>query len=108
LAAVASRFATAASTLKLKMLEADKKKHFFWSLWLMLGALLLTCPIEAFFLVLLVGLLKECWDHYYGSGFCLYDVSANLAGQGVAVITNFAFSQQPCQLVHFFTVNCCV
>ncbi len=74
----------------------------------MLGALLLTCPIEAFFLVLLVGLLKECWDHYYGSGFCLYDVSANLAGQGVAVITNFAFSQQPCQLVHFFTVNCCV
>lgn len=38
-------------------------------------------PLMAGILITLaVGLLKELWDHYYGSGFCWADLVANKIG----------------------------
>jgi uncharacterized protein YfiM (DUF2279 family) len=60
--------------------EHDKRQHFGYSLaLLLLGALLL--PLwSAIVLVVVVGLAKECWDHYWGSGFCWLDMLANMVG----------------------------
>jgi hypothetical protein len=30
--------------------------------------------------VFVIGLLKECWDFRFGSGFCFYDMTGNLIG----------------------------
>lgn len=60
--------------------EYDKRQHFFYSLVLMLVAAL---PFQIWFAALVVGLIglaKECWDHYWGSGFCWLDMLANTMG----------------------------
>ncbi|WP_151704808.1 hypothetical protein [Nitrincola alkalilacustris] len=71
-------------TLRLKMgqhlLEHDKRQHLVYSLILTLffGWLLgLTAGIS---IALLIGLAKEVWDHYRGSGFCWIDMIANILG----------------------------
>lgn len=68
------------SAVPAKMREADKRKHIAWSFWLTLAALVFMSNVEAFVAVFLIGLAKECWDHYYGSGFCLFDMVGNLLG----------------------------
>ena len=68
-----------------KIKEEDKRKHFVWSFWLTVGALLFLTVGEAFVVVFLIGLAKEFWDELYGSGFCFYDVAANLLGSFTAL-----------------------
>lgn len=68
-----------------KMREEDKRKHMVWSFWLTLAALCFLTSVEAFVLVFLIGLSKECWDRFYGSGFCLFDMVGNLLGSFVAL-----------------------
>jgi hypothetical protein len=36
-------------------------------------------------------LVKECWDHFYGSGFCWFDMTGNLIGSGVALALGSLF-----------------
>jgi len=68
------------SALRSKLAEQDKLKHFwvcFCLQFLFLPWLPVTLSIT---LALLIGLLKECWDQRYGSGFCWYDMLANVLG----------------------------
>lgn len=67
------------------MREEDKRQHMVWSFWLTFGALVVVKAPAAFAAVMLIGLLKECWDACYGSGFCFFDMFANLIGCLVAL-----------------------
>ena len=63
-----------------KVREEDKRLHFIWSFWLMVSASLLWPELTALYITLFIGFLKEVWDELYGSGFCFYDLIANLLG----------------------------
>lgn len=75
-----------------KLREEDKIKHMVWSFWLTLAALLLWSATVAFAVVFMLGLVKECWDIRYGSGFCLFDMAGNLIGSVAGLMCGFAFS----------------
>jgi hypothetical protein len=66
--------------LALKLREEDKVKHMVWSFFLTLAALTVWPAPLAFLAVFVIGLLKECWDFRFGSGFCFYDMTGNLIG----------------------------
>ena len=68
------------AALPVKLQEEDKRQHMRWSFFLMLGALVLLPAYLAFAAVFLIGLVKECWDFKYGSGFCLFDMTGNFIG----------------------------
>ena len=68
-----------------KMREEDKRKHFIWSFWLTLIAACFVSNLGAFVVVFLIGLGKECWDRFYGTGFCLFDIVGNLLGSALAI-----------------------
>jgi len=76
--------------------EYDKRQHFFYSLALMLVATLVLQIWGAALVVVLIGLAKECWDHYWGSGFCWLDMLANTMGIAAGSIlfwlVDFVFS----------------
>lgn len=80
-----------------KLREEDKIKHMIWSFWLMVAALILWPAPLAFVAVFLLGLVKECWDYRYGSGFCLFDMMGNFIGSSVGLL---------CGLVFFAIVEC--
>lgn len=63
-----------------KLKEEDKVKHIVWSFWMTLAALALWSAPLAFMTVFVLGLAKECWDSFYGSGFCWFDMTGNLLG----------------------------
>lgn len=63
-----------------KLYEYDKRLHFAWSFWLTVFFRLIWPTEWSLLFVVLLGVGKECWDHRYGSGFCLYDLTANLVG----------------------------
>jgi len=66
--------------------EKDKQQHIFVCASL---ALLFSYWFQAeviIIMVSLIGLGKEIWDHYYGTGFCWYDMMANAIGLGFALI----------------------
>lgn len=76
--------------------EEDKRLHAGWSFGLMAltGTLL---PLTwALCLVALIGVAKECWDHYYGTGFSNADLGANVVGMMAAI--PFILSGQGLQL----------
>ncbi|MCK0163729.1 hypothetical protein [Marinobacter sp. S6332] len=62
-----------------RLRERDKQQHFAISSALVLCAspLGLTAALVG---TLLIGLGKEVWDSFYGSGFCWYDMLANTLG----------------------------
>lgn len=62
--------------------EKDKQQHFFYSLVLVLVSSLWFSTLIALLLVLALGVAKEIWDDFYGSGFCWYDMLANIVGIG--------------------------
>ena len=75
------------SGLAARMLrEGDKQQHIAWSFWMTLAAFGVLGAGAAFSLVMLVGLAKECWDEWYGSGFCRYDLLANVIGACAALL----------------------
>jgi len=75
--------------LPFKLLEEDKIKHIAWSFCLTLMALVLLSPVLALGAVFLLGLAKEWWDKYYGSGFCFYDMTGNLIGILAGLLCDF-------------------
>lgn len=78
--------------LPTKLREEDKVKHMVWSFWLTLAALVLWPAPLAFLAVFLLGLVKECWDYRYGSGFCLFDMMGNLLGSLAGLLCGLGFS----------------
>ena len=78
--------------LPVKLREEDKIKHMVWSFWLTLMALVVLSPLLAFGAVFLLGLAKEWWDKYYGSGFCFYDMTGNLIGSLAGLLCGFVLS----------------
>ena len=69
-----------ASSLGKKLREEDKLKHFWVCLCLQVFILSWLSVLLSIALVLLIGTLKEGWDQLYGSGFCWYDMLANVLG----------------------------
>ncbi len=74
-----------------KLMEEDKRLHMTWSFWMTLSALLFWPAIWAFAAVFLIGFAKECWDSRYGSGFCVFDLLANLMGSTFALMFSWLF-----------------
>jgi hypothetical protein len=68
------------SALRQKALEKDKQQHFLYSFLIFVVLSSIFTPATSCALTLLIGLAKEVWDHYFGSGFCWYDMSANFVG----------------------------
>lgn len=66
--------------------QEDKRLHFWYSFGIQLLAMLLVGWPGALVLTLLIGLGKEIWDHFYGSGFCWWDMVANCFGIATALI----------------------
>lgn len=75
----------------IKMGQQDKLLHINYSAAIMFLSALLLPMTYAFLLTALVGLGKEIWDHYYGSGFCVYDMAANFIGISFVVPSLLAF-----------------
>jgi|AntRauTorckE5430_2_1112549.scaffolds.fasta_scaffold08672_2 hypothetical protein len=69
--------------------ERDKQQHFWLSLAIVSLALLIVGFGPAVLISASAGLAKEIWDHYYGSGFCWYDLLADALGIGVATFVWF-------------------
>lgn len=69
--------------------EHDKRQHFGYSLVIMLALQWLMPLWLAFLITFLIGLIKEIWDHYWGSGFCWQDMKANMLGILLAVLIYF-------------------
>jgi len=71
--------------------QRDKQKHF--KVCLGLGLVLLPAMglLNSIILISLIGLTKEAFDHFYGSGFCWHDLQANMAGLLFAILisTNY-------------------
>ncbi|ARU54998.1 multipass membrane protein [Oleiphilus messinensis] len=63
-----------------KLFEEDKQKHFWYSFWIVVLMLPFTSLFGAVLTSFFVGVGKEIWDHFYGSGFCWYDMLANAVG----------------------------
>jgi len=74
------------SRLPKKLTEEDKHLHIVWSFGLLLIARFLWSAPWAFLIVFLIGLAKEFWDIRWGSGFCFYDIVANLLGSTSALM----------------------
>jgi len=60
--------------------QQDKQQHYAVCLLLTLVSLPYLGLIASTLLTFTVGLTKEIWDEYYGTGFCWYDMLANFMG----------------------------
>jgi hypothetical protein len=71
--------------------QRDKQKHFKVCLGLGLVLLPAVGLLNSIILISLIGLTKEAFDHFYGSGFCWHDLQANMAGLLFAILisTNY-------------------
>ena len=71
--------------------QRDKQKHFKVCLGLGLVLLPVMGLLNSIILISLIGLTKEAFDHFYGSGFCWHDLQANMAGLLFAILisTNY-------------------
>ena len=67
------------------LIQKDKQKHFVICIMLSLGTLPFFSLIISMIIVMSIGLVKEVWDHYYGCGFCWFDMQANLLGALVGI-----------------------
>lgn len=77
----------AQSQLTTALSEHDKHQHFGVSLALaaafMLGPWTMAPALAT---TLGVGLAKETWDHFLGTGFCWWDMAANATGAACGVM----------------------
>jgi len=60
--------------------EEDKRKHFYCSFVILFVCYFVMDLSLALIATGFIGLLKEIWDHYLGSGFCWRDMQANALG----------------------------
>ncbi len=73
-------------TLRQLLKQRDKQQHLKICLGLGLFFLPAIGLLYSIILVSLIGLLKEVHDHYYGSGFCWYDIQANMLGLTLSIL----------------------
>ncbi|HIM07619.1 MAG TPA: hypothetical protein EYG49_03650 [Gammaproteobacteria bacterium] len=66
--------------------QRDKQQHFFICLLLTLISIPFLGVLFSTLLTFFVGVSKETWDKYYGSGFCWYDMLANLYGWSLGLL----------------------
>lgn len=73
--------------------QRDKQQHIVCSFAIYI--LFVSCsPVWlALVMTLLIGLAKEVWDKYYGSGFCYYDLLSNCIGVGLAMPLGWLITQ---------------
>ena len=71
--------------LILLLSQHDKRQHIACSFLLYILALNLMPAGIALLIVFLIGVMKETWDKYYGTGFCYFDLIGNCIGIGVAI-----------------------
>lgn len=72
--------------LRTHFFRQDKLLHFIYSFGIFGAASFFSLPpLISAGITFLVGLGKEVWDHYYGSGFCQYDLLANALGIAAAL-----------------------
>lgn len=61
--------------------QRDKQQHFLVSFFLLLLLFSISKSIVLSLIVsVLIGLIKEVWDHFQGTGFCWWDMTANIFG----------------------------
>lgn len=75
--------------LKRRAMERDKQQHLALSFALVVVFFLLfDSLLGAAAGTIALGLGKEVWDKYHGSGFCWFDMLANVLGTaaGIAII----------------------
>ena len=72
--------------------QKDKQQHFFVCFALTTLLLMSIGPELTFLVVSGIGLGKELWDHWYGSGFCWLDMLANCFGMAAGVLICLPFS----------------
>jgi uncharacterized BrkB/YihY/UPF0761 family membrane protein len=65
--------------------QHDKRQHVACSFSIYIVLSMFAPVALALALTMLVGLLKEVWDKYFGTGFCYYDLLSNCVGVGLAV-----------------------
>jgi len=80
-----------ALALPTRLCETDKVQHMVWSFALLVSFQFALGLTMAMVLVFAVGLAKEFWDARYGSGFCLFDMAANMIGIAAGVFLCLAF-----------------
>ena len=86
-----------AQRVALHLREKDKHQHFLYSLVILLGSYCVLSLALSIIVTLLIGLGKEIWDHYCGSGFCWWDLLANGVGivAGLLLIAGFNLGVSP-------------
>lgn len=67
------------------LVQRDKQQHVVCSFLIYLIAVVAVPVGIALALTLFIGLLKEVWDKYFGTGFCYYDLLSNCIGVGLAI-----------------------
>jgi len=77
------------------MAQRDKQKHVACSFGLYLLLLSFTALWFALVTTLLIGLAKEVWDKFFGSGFCYYDLLSNCIGIGLAMPVGWLLISPP-------------
>lgn len=65
--------------------QPDKQQHIACSFAIYLMVLAVAPISVAILLTLIIGLIKEVWDKYFGTGFCYYDLLSNCIGIGLAI-----------------------
>ena len=65
--------------------QKDKQQHIVVSFGIMESNLIFLGLAQSVFLTFAIGIGKEVWDKYYGSGFCWYDILGNTLGILVAI-----------------------
>jgi hypothetical protein len=73
-------------TIWARMVEEDKAQHIICAYMAMIGMQFFMPTGQAVLLVLFLGLLKEFWDLWIGTGICWYDVLANTLGATFALL----------------------
>jgi len=73
------------------LIQRDKQQHFIACFFISLFTLPFVSLVFSFTLAMAIGLLKEIWDHYYGSGFCWFDMQANVLGATAGTIVYCIF-----------------
>jgi len=68
------------SVLVSKIQQDDKHQHVWYSCIILLILMPMLGWYYALISTIILGLLKEIWDHFWGSGFCWYDMLANALG----------------------------
>lgn len=81
-----SSFLASWSTCATRLSGEDKLEHMRWSFGLTMLASLIWPLYWAVVAVFMLGIAKECWDHRFGSGFCLWDILSNVIGMIPACI----------------------